>query len=477
MNTLNTISIEPHLAHLGSIHILGICGTFMGGLAVLARALGYDVSGSDQNVYPPMSTQLAALGIALKSGYSADNLFPASNTILIGNALSRGNAEVEAVLNQRLNYQSGPEWLAHAVLSQHRVLAVAGTHGKTTTTSLLAWILQSAGLEPGFLVGGVPRNFGVSARLSPALANEDQPPFVIEADEYDTAFFDKRSKFVHYRPEIAILNNLEFDHADIFPDLAAIEKQFHHLVRTVPGNGTLVVNADDANLARVLTMGSYSRITQFSTHNKFAEYYAEALNPEASRFAIFHHQRLLGEVQWNLCGAHNLSNALAAVAGACAYGVDAIKALSALSSFDPPKRRMEHLGNINEVSVYDDFAHHPTAIATTLAGLRAKLGSGRIHAVLEPRSNTMRLGSHAHELAPALAAADQVWLLRRPELPWNAEAALAPLGDKAEILPSSDAILAGLKIALKPGDTVLFMSNGGFDAIQKRLLEQLANTD
>jgi UDP-N-acetylmuramate: L-alanyl-gamma-D-glutamyl-meso-diaminopimelate ligase len=465
----------------GAIHILGICGTFMGGLAVLARAMGLAVSGSDQNVYPPMSTQLTALGIALKSGYCAENLTPVCDTILIGNALSRGNAEVEAVLNQRLNYQSGPAWLARVVLSQHRVLAVAGTHGKTTTTSLLAWILQCAELEPGFLVGGVPRNFGVSARLSPALAAGlalgNQPPFVIEADEYDTAFFDKRSKFVHYRPEIAILNNLEFDHADIFPDLAAIEKQFHHLVRTVPGNGTLVVNADDANLARVLTMGCYSHVKQFSTHNKFAEYFAEALNPEASRFAIFHHQRLLGEVQWNLCGAHNLSNALAAVAAACAYGVDPIKALSALGSFDPPKRRMEHLGRVNEISVYDDFAHHPTAIATTLAGLRAKLGTGRIHAVLEPRSNTMRLGSHAHELAPALAAADHVWLLRRPELPWNAEAALASLGNKAEILPSSDAILAGLKTALKPGDTVLFMSNGGFDAIQKRLLEQLAGAD
>jgi UDP-N-acetylmuramate: L-alanyl-gamma-D-glutamyl-meso-diaminopimelate ligase len=477
-----------------SVHILGICGTFMGGLAVLARELGCSVSGSDENVYPPMSTQLQALGITLKAGYSAENIRAEhldgavdsgagreksdsanAQTIIVGNALSRGNAAVEAVLNQRLDYASGPEWLARNVLRRHRVLAVAGTHGKTTTTSLLAWILDVAGLAPGFLVGGVPLNFGVSARLSPLWAqNGVLAPFVIEADEYDTAFFDKRSKFVHYRPDVAILNNLEFDHADIFPDLAAIERQFHHLVRTVPGNGTLVVNADDANLARVLTMGCFSRVVQFSTRNRFAEYYAEALCPDASRFALFHQQRLLGEVSWNLVGQHNLSNALAAVAAACAYGANPITAMAALGSFAPPKRRLEHLGDVAGVSVYDDFAHHPTAITTTLAGLRAKLGARRIHAVLEPRSNTMRLGSHTHELAPALSVADNVWLLRRPELPWNAEAALAPLGGKACVLPSSEAILARLKTALLPGDAVLFMSNGGFDAIQSRLIAQLA---
>ena len=466
-----------------TVHILGICGTFMGGLAVLARELGLDVSGSDQNVYPPMSTQLAALGIALKVGYKADNLPSDAAAVIVGNALSRGNAELEAVLNQRLNYVSGPEWLADEVLCKHRVLAVAGTHGKTTTTSMLAWILHAAGLQPGFLVGGVPRNFGVSARLSPALisatselqaATGTLPPFVIEADEYDTAFFDKRSKFVHYRPEIAVLNNLEFDHADIFPDLAAIERQFHHFVRTVPGNGTLVVNADDANLARVLRMGCYSRLLQFSTRDKLVEYYAEALTPDAAHFAVFQHQRLLGEVRWGLVGQHNLSNALAAIAAACAYGVDATVAIAALASFDPPKRRLEHLGDVRGISIYDDFAHHPTAIATTLAGLRAKLGARRIHAVLEPRSNSMRLGSHTQELAPALAVADHIWLLRRPELPWDAEAALAPLGEKAVVLANSDAILARLQSALQAGDAVLFMSNGGFDAIQKRLLDQLS---
>ncbi len=465
-----------------SVHILGICGTFMGGLGLLAQELGLEVSGSDQNVYPPMSTQLATLGIALKAGYKVENLPNYLATIIVGNALSRGNAELEAVLNQRLNYVSGPEWLAQHVLRQHRVLAVAGTHGKTTTTSMLAWILQSAGLQPGFLVGGVPRNFGVSARLSPALAGlsedlaphwEALPPFVIEADEYDTAFFDKRSKFVHYRPEIAVLNNLEFDHADIFPDLAAIERQFHHFVRTVPSTGTLVVNADDSNIARVLQLGCYSNVLRFSTQDKGANYYAEARNADASHFAVYQQQRLIGEVRWGLVGQHNLSNALAAIAAACAYGVDAQAALTALASFDPPKRRLEHLGDVQGVSIYDDFAHHPTAIATTLNGLRAKLGARRIHAVLEPRSNTMRLGTLTHELAPALAVADQIWLLRRPELPWDAAAALAPLGEKAVVLASSDAILAALQNSLKAGDAVLFMSNGGFDAIQKRLLDLL----
>jgi UDP-N-acetylmuramate: L-alanyl-gamma-D-glutamyl-meso-diaminopimelate ligase len=464
---------------MASIHILGICGTFMGGLALLGRELGLTVSGSDQNVYPPMSTQLESLGIQLSTGYSEQNLDAGApiDTVIVGNALSRGNAAVEAVLNRRMHYVSGPQWLAETVLHRHRVLAVAGTHGKTTTTSILAWILEHAGLQPGFLVGGVPLNFGISARISAALGGAQNvaalPPFVIEADEYDTAFFDKRSKFVHYRPEIAILNNLEFDHADIFPDLAAIERQFHHLVRTVPGNGSLIVNADDANLTRVLAMGCFSKMVQFSTHNSAAEYFAEAISKDAAHFAVFHQGRLLGDVHWQLVGQHNLSNALAAVAAAITYGVSPIVAIKSLESFQPPKRRLEHLGDVAGISVYDDFAHHPTAINTTLAGLRAKLGARRIHAVLEPRSNTMRLGSHSHELAPALSGADQVWLLRRPELPWNAEAALAPLGAKARILPSTDTILEQLGNELKAGDAVLFMSNGGFDAIQKRLVEAL----
>ncbi len=464
-----------------NLHILGICGTFMGGLAVLGREFGFNVSGSDQNVYPPMSTQLEALGIELKQGYTETNLLAAGvpDQVIIGNALSRGNHAVEAVLNQRLDYLSGPEWLAKTVLRKHRVLAVAGTHGKTTTTSMLAWILEHAGLEPGFLVGGVPLNFGVSARLSPRYSRSEHvpPPFVIEADEYDTAFFDKRSKFVHYRPEIAILNNLEFDHADIFPDLAAIEKQFHHLIRTVPSNGFLIVNGDDENLRRVLTMGSYSKVLQFSVKNKNAEFYGQSLSADGSRFAVFQNGRLIGEVAWQLVGAHNVSNALAGVAAAFAFGVEPAKALQALPEFAPPKRRMEFLGQGRGVDLYDDFAHHPTAIRTTLAGLRAKLGTSRtLHAVLEPRSNTMRLGSHVHELAPALADADRVWLLRRPELPWNAESALAPLGDKARILPSTDAIIEGIRNELKAGDAVLFMSNGGFDNIQRNLLKVLQAT-
>lgn len=456
------------------VHILGICGTFMGGLAALARELSLEVSGSDQNVYPPMSTQLEALGIQLQRGYRAENLPAAEHTVIIGNALSRGNPEVEAILNRGLDYQSGPEWLAKAVLREHRVLAVAGTHGKTTTTSLLAWLLQHGGAQPGFLVGGVPRNFGVSARLSPALAAKDRP-FVIEADEYDTAFFDKRSKFVHYRPEIAVLNNLEFDHADIFSDLAAIERQFHYFVRTVPGTGTLIVNADDANLARVLAMGCYSRVVRCSTRDRGADFFARALNADASRFEVFHQQQSLGTAHWQLIGLHNLSNALSAIAAAHAYGLSPDNLLAGFSSFLPPKRRLEHLADVSGISVFDDFAHHPTAIRTTLAGLRAKLGARRIHAVLEPRSNSMRSGAHAEELAPSLAGADRIWMLRRPELPWDAEAVLAPLKTRATILPSSEAILAQLGAELQHDDAVLFMSNGGFDSIQARLIAELSN--
>lgn len=456
------------------VHILGICGTFMGGVAALARELGLSVSGSDQNVYPPMSTQLEALGIQLQRGYRAENLPTAAHTVIIGNALSRGNAEIEAILNRGLDYQSGPEWLAKAVLRGQRVLAVAGTHGKTTTTSLLAWLLEYGGESPGFLVGGIPRNFGVSARLSPSRSTQAQP-FVIEADEYDTAFFDKRSKFVHYRPEIAILNNLEFDHADIFSDLAAIERQFHYFVRTVPGSGTVIVNADDANLTRVLAMGCYSKVIRCSLRDPAADYFAQPLNADASHFELFHQQRSLGQIRWQLIGLHNLNNALSAFAGAHVYGVSADRLLGGFASFLPPKRRLEHLADVGQISIFDDFAHHPTAIQTTLAGLRAKLGARRIHAVLEPRSNSMRSGAHARELAPALAGADRIWLLRRPELPWDAESVLAPLADRATILPSSEAILAQLGSELTNDDAVLFMSNGGFDSIQSRLIAELTD--
>ncbi len=452
------------------LHILGICGTFMGGLAALASELGLQLSGSDQNVYPPMSTQLESLGIKLMSGYQAQHLTPPPKLVIVGNALSRGNVAIEAVLNQRLRYISGPQWLAEQVLPSRRVVAVAGTHGKTTTTSLLAWILDHAGQQPGFLVGGVTQNFGCSARLGQGEA------FVIEADEYDTAFFDKRSKFVHYRPEIVILNNLEYDHADIFPDLAAIERQFHHLIRTIPSNGRIIANADDANLARVLTQGCWSPIDWFSVRQTSADWYIEAISADGSHFAVFNRQKRIGEVRWNALGMHNLSNAAAAIAAACAFGLTPEQAIAALASFLPPKRRLEFLGEARGVSVYDDFAHHPTAIRVTLAGLRAKLGSKPIHAVLEPRSNSMRLGSHSRELAPALALADHVWLLRRPELPWDAEAALAPLGEQVHILSSTEEIVRQLGAKLLAGDAVLFMSNGGFDGIQKRLLEHLGKT-
>jgi UDP-N-acetylmuramate: L-alanyl-gamma-D-glutamyl-meso-diaminopimelate ligase len=448
------------------LHILGICGTFMGGLAVLAREQGYGVSGSDQNVYPPMSTQLNALGIALEPGYLPEHLRPELDLAVIGNALSRGNPLIEAVLNQRVAYVSGPQWLAEHVLAKRDVLAVAGTHGKTTTTSILAWILQSAGLEPGFLVGGVPQNFGVSARLGTGAA------FVIEADEYDTAFFDKRSKFVHYRPNIAILNNLEFDHADIFPDIEAIERQFHHLVRTIPGQGWLIVNADDSHITRVLQMGCYSQLSQFSLKDASHDWFIKPLSLDGSHFEVFYKQQSQGDVSWGLLGQHNLANALAALAAAHAYGVDPKVAMAALASFQPPKRRLEHLANVAGVDIFDDFAHHPTAIKTTLAALRARYPDRTLHAVLEPRSNTMRLGVMSHALGDSLGDADQVWMLAKPELRWDAARALGALAQRAHVFPSSPELLAALASAVQADAVVLFMSNGGFDGIQAQFVAQ-----
>ena len=449
------------------IHILGICGTFMGGIAALARELGIEVEGSDANVYPPMSDQLRALGITLQEGWSVGHLQPAPDVVVVGNALSRGNPAVEYMLDEGLRYTSGPQWLGENVLRGREVLAVAGTHGKTTTTSLLAHLLDAAGLQPGFLIGGVPGNFGVSARLgaleplSPRERRREAPsaqcwgegsaapgagwrdpvpssgaarsllpegvgnnaspaatPFVLEADEYDTAFFDKRSKFVHYRPRIAVLNNLEYDHADIFPDVAAIQRQFHHLVRTVPGNGRLIVNAEDARLAEVLAMGCWTPVETFGIDA--GDWRARLLSADGSAFAVTRGADSIGDIRWNLTGRHNVMNALAALAAAHAAGVDPKTLLPAFATFESVKRRMESLGEVNGVHVYDDFAHHPTAIATTLAGLRAKVGGARILVALEPRSNSMRAGAHAAMLAPSLADADAVVLLQRPELPWDA---------------------------------------------------------
>ncbi len=450
------------------IHILGICGTFMGGVAALARELGHQVEGSDLNVYPPMSTQLESLGIRLQPGYRPAVLSPAPDCVVIGNALSRGNAAIERVLDEGLNYTSGPQWLGEQVLASRQVLAVAGTHGKTTTSSLLAFLLDAAGLDPGFLIGGVPQNFGLSARLGQGAV------FVVEADEYDTAFFDKRSKFVHYRPRVAILNNLEFDHADIFPDLAAIQRQFHHLVRTVPGNGRLIVNAEDQALAEVLAMGCWTPVESFGIER--GDWRARLLQDDGSVFEVSRHGQRLGEVHWNLLGRHNVMNALAALAAAQAAGIDARSLLPHCTRFKNVKRRLESLGQRAGIQVYDDFAHHPTAIASTLQGLRAKLGTARIVVALEPRSNSMRQGVHATLLAPALAEADAVVFLQRPELAWNAQIVIDSLHGRGQSVSSVDALIEALLSSTRTGDHVVFMSNGGFEGAQQRFLSALGDS-
>ncbi|MFD1070041.1 UDP-N-acetylmuramate:L-alanyl-gamma-D-glutamyl-meso-diaminopimelate ligase [Luteimonas composti] len=455
--------------HPGSalkLHILGIAGTFMGGVAALARELGHQVEGSDQAVYPPMSTQLERLGIVLRQGYEPAHISADADTVVIGNALSRGNAAVEAVLDAGRAYTSGAEWLRDQVLPGRDVLAVAGTHGKTTTTSLLAFLLQAAGREPGFLIGGVAEDFGVSARMGGGRE------FVVEADEYDTAFFDKRSKFVHYRPLVAILNNLEYDHADIFPDVAAIQRQFHHLVRTVPGRGRLLVNGHDARLREVLEMGCWTPVERFGFDHSF-EWSARRLREDGSAFEVLHRGRVLGTVEWPLLGDHNLLNGLAALAACAAVGVDVAAVLPALAGFRGVKRRMELLGQARGITVYDDFAHHPTAIATTLAGLRAKVGDARIVVAMEPRSNSMRLGAHADALAPSLEQADAVVFLARPELPWDAARVVSAVRGQARAVADADTLLAALGATVREGDHVVFMSNGGFDGAPRRFLRAL----
>ncbi|MEO6976482.1 MAG: UDP-N-acetylmuramate:L-alanyl-gamma-D-glutamyl-meso-diaminopimelate ligase [Gallionella sp.] len=468
-----------------AIHILGICGTFMGGIAALARQAGYRVTGCDANVYPPMSTQLEAQGIALIEGFGAEQLGLNPDVFVIGNVVSRGNPLMEGILNRSLPYISGPQWLAENILQRWGVpvsasratnghattpertvaesgtpkwvLAVAGTHGKTTTSAMLAWILEYAGLNPGFLIGGVPQNFGVSARLT------ESPFFVIEADEYDTAFFDKRSKFVHYHPRTAILNNLEFDHADIFADLAAIETQFHHLVRTVPGNGLIVSNGRESSLDRVLQRGCWTPVERFGAEDgwQIDDNNLVALNGKPQ-----------GSLNWDLLGEHNRHNALAALAAARHAGVPVVQGLAALGEFRNVKRRMEVRGVANGITVYDDFAHHPTAIDTTVAGLRRKVGAARILAVLEPRSNTMKLGMMKDALPGSLQNADRVFCYAA-NLGWDARSALAPLGDKAIVEEDLDALIAQITAAARPGDHILVMSNGGFGGIHEKLLERL----
>jgi UDP-N-acetylmuramate: L-alanyl-gamma-D-glutamyl-meso-diaminopimelate ligase len=444
----------------------------MGGIAAIARAAGHRVSGSDRNVYPPMSTQLAALGIELSDGFGAGQLEPRPDVVVVGNVCTRGMPVIEALLEGDIPYTSGPEWLSRAVLGERWVLAVSGTHGKTTTAAMLAWILEDAGLSPGFLIGGIPGNFPVSARLG------EQPFFVIEADEYDTAFFDKRAKFVHYRPRTLVLNNLEYDHADIYPDLAAIERQFHHLLRIVPGSGRVLVNARDANLERVLAMGCWSEVERFARDAEAggaAALWSAALpkGGDGSEFTLLCAGAPCGSVRWPLIGLHNVDNALAAIGAARHAGVPPERACVALADFAGVRRRLELRGTVAGIHVYDDFAHHPTAIATTLEGLRRRVGRERIVAVLEPRSHTMRAGVHRDTLAGSLGGADSIWLYAPDDLGWDAASALAGLGARAHVARDLEALLAGLEGELRAGDHALLMSNGGFGSLHERLLAAL----
>jgi UDP-N-acetylmuramate: L-alanyl-gamma-D-glutamyl-meso-diaminopimelate ligase len=450
------------------LHILGICGTFMGGVAQLAAALGHRVTGSDANVYPPMSTQLEAAGIRLMEGYEPGHLDPAPDQVVVGNALSRGNPAVEYLLDRGLRYTSGPQWLAENLLQDRWVLGVAGTHGKTTTASMLAWILDAAGLAPGFLIGGVPRDFGVSARLGAT------PFFVVEADEYDTAFFDKRSKFVHYRPRTLVINNLEMDHADIFDDLAMIQRQFHHLLRTVPGSGLIIHPTDDGALDEVIAMGCWTPRESLSSQTRKADWAAAQASPDGSTFDVCRRGEPVGRLSWELTGRHNIANALAAIAAAHHADVDPQAAVQALARFAGVKRRMELRGTPRGIAVFDDFAHHPSAILTTLEGLRAGLDGERVIAVLEPRSNTMRMGLHRDLLAQALAPADLVFVYQGGDLQWSAAEALEPLGDKARVFDSVSGIIDHLARVARPGDQILVMSNGGFENIHQRLVDALS---
>lgn len=446
------------------IHILGICGTFMGGIALLARQLGYEVSGSDANVYPPMSTQLESEGIALCNGYDPAALDPAPDLVVIGNAMSRGNPMVEYLLDRNLPYISGPAFLAQYILRDRWVLGVAGTHGKTTTSSMLAWILEYAKLKPGFLIGGVPMNFGISARLG------DAPFFVVEADEYDSAFFDKRSKFVHYQSRTLILNNLEFDHADIFDDLDAIKRQFHHLVRTVPQNGLIIAPGDDANIADVLAQGCWTPVETFSASGGWQ---AQNLSADGSCFDVYFKGEKQGRVAWSLMGEHNINNGIAAIAAARHAGVMVHHAIDALGEFQNVKRRMEKRGEINGVHIYDDFAHHPTAITMTLEGLRRQVGRERIIAILEPRSNTMQMGVHKATLAAAFASADEVMLFQPAGADCSMQAIAQEIGDQAQVFNDIDAMVRQAVSRATSGTHLLVMSNGAFGGIHQKLIDAL----
>jgi UDP-N-acetylmuramate: L-alanyl-gamma-D-glutamyl-meso-diaminopimelate ligase len=471
------------------LHILGICGTFMGGIAAIARQAGHQVTGCDANVYPPMSTQLEAQGIQLIEGFSPDQISLKPDLFIIGNVVSRGNPLMEAILEQGLPYQSGPQWLGEQVLQGKHVLAVAGTHGKTTTTAMLTWILQANGFEPGYLIGGVPNNFDVSASLGKPTTKSKSHYFVIEADEYDTAFFDKRSKFVHYRPRTAILNNLEFDHADIFADITAIETQFHHLVRTVPGSGCLIVNAAEESLKRVMERGCWSTVDRFGvvdTANAIpvADPDWSLKDTQDDGFKVLFKSQEVAEVTWDqdasVTGRHNQLNALAAIAAANHIGIEPKDSAAALATFKNVKRRMEIIGRVNGITIYDDFAHHPTAITTTVDGLRRRIGNNsdaRILAVLEPRSNTMKLGVMKSQLPLSLKDADLVFAYGassgKDALGWDLQESLAPMGAKAQAFDNLEKLMAAVKKEARSGDTILVMSNGGFGGVHKKLLEML----
>ena len=447
------------------IHILGICGTFMGGLAQIARSLGHKVTGSDQNVYPPMSDQLADLGIEIMNGYEPEHLVPRPDLVVVGNTLSRGNPALECVLNQHIPYISGPEWLYREVLKDKHVLAVSGTHGKTTTTTILAWILEFAGLNPGFLIGGVAENFGLSAR------NTDSDYFVIEADEYDTAFNDKRSKFIHYHPQTLIINNIEFDHADIFRDIAAIRREFHHLLRIIPQQGKIIVPQDDLEVAEVIKMGCWTATESFSGSK--AEWTLTDFDNDYRHFSVLNKNVLAGKVSWSLIGEHNAENALAAIIAAHNVGVSVEKACAALSEFKSVKRRLECIFNAKGIRVYDDFAHHPTAIAKTLKALRQHAGKGRLIAVMEPRSNTMRMGIHAKTLSNAFVDADQVLLFQADNVDWDIAAHMSDLGDRCRVFTDIEDIISLISKEHQQGDHIVIMSNGGFGGLHKKLIDVL----
>ncbi len=447
------------------IHILGACGTFMGGVALLAKRAGHRVSGQDQHTYPPMSTQLESEGIELFEGYSPGCMDPAPDLVVIGNALSRGNPAVEYVLDNDIEYVSGPRWLGQNYLKGKKVIAVAGTHGKTSTASMIAWILEKAGLKPGFLIGGIPANFGYSAR-------DGKEFFVVEADEYDTAFFDKRAKLVHYRPLIATLNNLEFDHADIYDSIKSIQTQFHHFVRTIPGRGTIISNGADNRLEAVLDMGCWSNLERFS-ESEDSDWQVAYLKPDGSELSFRYRDHDAGSMAWGQFGRHNALNACAAVAAAVAAGVEPSVAVDALASYKGVKRRMELIHDGGDIRVYNDFAHHPTAIRLTLEGLRRNVGNARVLVGMEPRSNTMRSSVHVHELAPALNAADRVWMLMGEGIEWDPHEVLAPLEGRGRVVMRSDDMLKQMLEAARPGDHVVFMSNGGFDSIPARFCQAL----